>query len=113
MSGIRWTEEDYAVWKAKSDNRPAVSAPDVESDSQHGSTAAHVDQEVHSRVCIHVHSKRRRLADPDGISAKAAIDGLVKAGVLRDDSAKYIEAVTFSQQCAEVEETIITVELVK
>ena len=56
---------------------------------------------------IHVHSRRTRLADPDGISAKAAIDGLVEAGILESDSAKCVEEVSFSQEVGEDETTII------
>ena len=61
---------------------------------------------------LHIHSRRYRLADADGISGKAAIDGLVHAGVLTDDSPAYVEAVTFSQEKIkkkEIEETIITI----
>jgi hypothetical protein len=61
---------------------------------------------------IHVHSRRHRMADSDGISAKAVIDGLVLAGVLEDDSPKYVKWVTYSQEKIskkEDEETIITI----
>lgn len=57
---------------------------------------------------IHIHSIRRRLADCDGISGKAAIDGLVHAGILKDDSTKYVKEVTFSQERGKEEKTIIT-----
>jgi hypothetical protein len=50
-----------------------------------------------SRVDIEIVSYRSRLADADGISAKAAIDGLVAAGILRDDSAKEISEVRYRQ----------------
>ena len=62
---------------------------------------------------IHIHSRRHRLADADGISAKACIDGLVLAGVLEDDSHKWVKWVTYSQEKIskkEDEETIITIE---
>ena len=62
-----------------------------------------------SPVNIHVHSIGNRLADPDGISAKAAIDGIVKAGVLRDDSAKEVQKVSYSQEKGKEEKTIITI----
>jgi Holliday junction resolvase RusA-like endonuclease len=58
---------------------------------------------------IHIHSKRRRLADPDGISAKAAIDGLAAGGIFPDDSAKFIANISFSQEVNKSEETIITI----
>lgn len=62
------------------------------------------------RVCIHVHSIRKRLTDADGISAKAAIDGIVHAGILKDDSPKYVKEVTYSQEKGEPEETVITIQ---
>lgn len=57
---------------------------------------------------IFVHSRRRRLADPDGISAKAAIDGLRLGGLLVDDSVRYVKSVSFSQELSEEDETIIS-----
>ena len=105
---LRLTEEEYAAILARQ-NRAADTASNLESDPKHGPPSKDVGEEVCSRVRIHVHSKRRRLCDPDGISAKWAIDGLVKGGLLRDDSAKYIEAVTFFQEHSEVDETIIEV----
>jgi hypothetical protein len=104
----RWTEDEYRAYLA-SKNRAAVRTPDLESDSKHEPTATNVDQEVHPRFRLHIHSRRRRLTDPDGISAKAAIDGLAKGGLLRDDSATYISAVTFSQELSKLDETIIEV----
>ena len=61
------------------------------------------------RVCVHVHSKRIRLADTDGCSVKAVMDGITKAGILPDDSAKFIEKVSFTQEKSNTEETIITI----
>ena len=65
-----------------------------------------------TRFYIHIHSKRNRQCDPDGVSAKAAIDGIVKAGILPDDSAKFVKKVSFTQEkCSSIteEETIITI----
>ena len=63
-----------------------------------------------SPVSIHVHSIRKRLTDADGVSAKAAIDGLVLSGLLPDDSPKYVSKVSYSQEKGSKEETIITIE---
>ena len=60
------------------------------------------------RVDIHIHSKRKRLADPDGVCAKAVIDGIVKTGLLQDDSAKEVRNVSYSEEQAKEDETIIT-----
>jgi hypothetical protein len=62
------------------------------------------------RTCrIHVHSRRIRLADPDGISVKAVIDGLCHVGLLEDDNAKIITEVSQSQEKSKVNETIIDI----
>ncbi len=63
------------------------------------------------RVYILIHSFRKRLADSDGISAKAAIDAFVQAGVLKDDSPAYVEETRYKQTkvVGEIEEkTVIT-----
>lgn len=62
---------------------------------------------------IHVVSYRHRLADADGISAKAAIDGLIHAGILRDDSPEFVKEVSYSQvkvSGKEMERTEIQIE---
>jgi len=56
------------------------------------------DPGFNPRYDLHVHSIRKRLCDVDGISAKAAIDGIVKAGLLADDSAKNIREIKFTQE---------------
>ena len=52
-----------------------------------------LEKEIYKRfnppVYIHVHSIRKRLADPDGVSAKALIDGCVRAGILWDDNSTF------------------------
>ena len=48
-------------------------------------------------IIININSYRYRLADVDGISAKAVIDGLVKSGILRNDTTKEISEVRFKQ----------------
>lgn len=58
----------------------------------------------------HIHSIRKRLADSDGVSGKACIDGIVLAGILPDDSPQYIKEVSYSQEQAGEESTIITIE---
>lgn len=67
--------------------------------------------EITDKGCrIHIHSVRKRLADPDGISAKAAIDAIVVAGLLQDDNAMIVKEVFYSQEKGDTEETTITIE---
>ncbi len=101
--------------RSRSSNCPTVPTPDVESNSRNGSEGAHAIKAFDTQVDIHVHSVRKRLADSDGISAKAAIDGLVHSGVLANDSPKEVRYVTFSQErCkkGEIEKTIFSLKRV-
>ena len=69
-----------------------------------------------ARIDITVVSYRSRLADADGISAKAAIDGLVMCGILADDSTKEIREIRYQQvkvKNASDEKTEIILEAVK
>jgi hypothetical protein len=49
-------------------------------------------------VGVRIVSYRSRLADPDNISGKAAVDGCVHCGILRDDSAKEIASYRADEQ---------------
>ena len=69
-----------------------------------------------ARVDLTIVSYRSRLADADGISAKAAIDGLVMCGILADDSTKEIREVRYRQikvKNVSEEKTEIIIERVK
>lgn len=66
-------------------------------------------------VRIRIHSYRNRLADCDGISGKAAIDGLVLCGIIKDDSTKEVAEVSYHQtkvKSKSEEKTVITIERV-
>lgn len=111
MSGIRWTEQELEEYLARN-NRAAVPPSNVERNPDDAVKTKNARQTMDQRVCIRFHSKRRRLIDPDGLYAKAAIDGLTKGGLLIDDSARFVASVSYSQEKSDVEETWITVETV-
>jgi len=95
----------------KSSCKITDSTPDLESCLSDGNLAKEEVETFSSPVRIHIHSRRKRLTDADGVSAKAAIDGLVHGGLLEDDSAKFVQEVSYSQEkSSEEEETIITIE---
>ena len=58
---------------------------------------------------IVVTSFRHRLVDVDGISVKAAIDGLVHAGVLEDDGPDFVREVILRQRKSSKERTVIKI----
>ena len=70
-------------------------------------------KQLSERCSIRIHCKRKRLADPDNLSAKAVIDGIRKAGVFKDDNTKFIKEVSFAEQkkvkTDEEEQTIIEI----
>lgn len=93
------------------ENKAPRPTANVERSVSNGPVETKKDPRFHSLVRIHIHSIRNRLADPDGVSGKAAIDGLVKGAILADDTAKQVEKVSYSQEKASgrPEETIISV----
>lgn len=75
---------------------------------------------IASPVDVHEHivwPKGQRLFDPDGLSSmcKAALDGIVDAGLIAGDSAKHVNKVSASQEKgSELQgKTIITITEVK
>ena len=81
-------------------NRTAVPVADVEPPARHEPMAEKKGTRLDSfkGVIVCVHSKRHRLTDPDGASAKAVLDGLVIAKILADDSPEFIKEVRMSQE---------------
>lgn len=82
---------------------------DLESDTRYETILKNKVTSFNTPVSIHIHSTRKRLVDADSVSAKAAIDGLVNAGLLEDDSSEFVQEVSYSQEKGEPEETTITV----
>ena len=90
----------------------ASKASNVEQATVDGRDRACEDPTFNTQVDIRIVSHRTRLADADGISGKAAIDGLVHAGVIRDDSTKEVREVSYSQikvKNKEDEKTVIQI----
>jgi hypothetical protein len=83
--------------EAVDNNNDSGQATDVELPASRQPVAASKGAAFNSRVDITVVHYRSRLADPDGISIKAAIDGLVMCGILKDDSAKEVREIRQQQ----------------
>ena len=90
-------------------NRTSISSANVEQNTGDGSLPEDRFAEVASLVSIRVISYRKLNHDPDGISAKAVIDGLTHAGIFADDSAKQVKEVTFESRKSKEERTIIEI----
>ena len=111
--GCKW-EGNERVCKAcnATENSAAVPPANLERAVSHESVAKKESPRFNSPCNIHVHSRTNRLSDSDGRSIKAVVDGIVGAGILPDDNAKFVTQVTQSQETAREreEETTIIIE---
>lgn len=98
---------------AKTNHYPTDPNADMESHSANASDGTHEAAQFNSLVRITFTHYRNRLVDPDGLSVKACLDGLVLAGILRDDSASCIEEIRHRQIKSNDEKTVIEIEEVK
>ncbi len=98
---------------AKANPHAADPHADLESDSGDAPDESRGNATFNSPVRVTFHHYRKRLADIDGLSGKAALDGLVLAKVLQGDSPKFVEEVRHRQsKCdkGEPERTEIVIE---
>jgi hypothetical protein len=93
-----------------------VCTANMESTTGHAPLEKKKGSRFDSPVRITVISHRSRLCDADGISAKAAIDGLVHCGILADDSPKFVKEVRYQQvkvKSKEDEKTYLLIEEIR
>src|SRR5918996_279309 len=115
MTRPRMTETDayfylqrfYGNAQTKIDS--AVPATDAKPDIPNALDPKAQAIQVAKRFCVRVTSCGRRLADTDGNSVKAILDGITAAGIWPDDSSKFIEEISFTQKAGEIDQTIIEI----
>lgn len=96
----------------ENNNSVAIPAPNLEQAVSHEPMGKEEMPRFNSPVIITITSYRKRKHDPDGISAKAVLDGLVRAGVLADDSTEEIKEIRYKSKCCkngEKEKTVIEI----
>lgn len=100
-----------AFREKKNGCRAADSASHLEPASCHESVRTHAGEAFDSPVRIDIYSRRKTKTDIDNISGKAALDGIVAAGILKDDSPDWIESYCVHKpEICEKEETVIVIE---
>lgn len=107
-------QKRYGTATIINDNDPRQ-ATDVERVVGYESLASSGCAAFDSLVSIRIHSYRICLADVDGVSGKAVLDGLVLAKIIADDTTKEVKEVLFSQTKVKnktEEEVVVTVERV-
>jgi len=108
---IRWAQSDYDAYLRKftGDNRAPVSVANSKSNIPDALDSTPKIVCMDQKFRVRITSYGRRLADTDGNSAKAVLDGFTEAGIWPDDSSKFIEEVSFTQKNAEKDQTVIEV----
>jgi hypothetical protein len=112
MSGIRWTHEEveqYLQKHFKADDHSAVPAPDAKPDRRNAPAPKNAAKEISPRFSITIHHRSRRLADPTGRSHSAVVNGLVRGGILPDDSPLYVKEIRETYEQRKNEETVIQI----
>ena len=90
-------------------DRTSLSTADMEQNTGDAPPPQKTAPSHDSRINIRVISYRRLKHDPDGVSVKAVLDGLVRRGILADDSTEQIASITFESRKAKEERTIIEI----
>lgn len=99
-----------AFRKKTDDYRVADSAPDAEHPFRCQPLGTKENPRFDSPVRIVVRSTRKHETDFRAISEKAVVDGLVKAGILKDDRKKYIaDLIVEEPEISTEEKTIIEI----
>ena len=113
MNQVRCCTLMELVLNGKNRNKTPIPHANMESNTGDEAAKANEIKKIDAQVSIHLHSKRHKLADADGLCAKWVIDSIVSVGILQDDSPKEVKSVSYSQEKVtknEPEETIITIE---
>jgi hypothetical protein len=105
-NAYNWSEAELAAYLARFRD-PAVSIADVEPDHGDGPAPKDEAEKVYQRFNIVVHHRSRRLADATGRCHKFAVDGIVRGGLLPDDSPVYLAEIRETFEQRNNEETII------
>lgn len=91
-------------------NRNSVTDADLEQNLVNAALRTNETAAFSAPCRITFHHVRKRLADIDGLSGKAVIDGFVQVGILANDTAKQVTEVRHCQTKGDNEETRVVIE---
>ncbi len=94
---------------SESNHRTSVPTTYLEPAARHEPMAKEETPRFNTPVIIRVISYRKRKHDTDGVSLKAVLDGIIKAGILTDDSSEEVRQVIFESRKSKTEKTIIEI----
>jgi Holliday junction resolvase RusA-like endonuclease len=97
--------------KNKNRNRASDTTSDVELPACGKSIRKNASATFNTPVRVDIYSARKRKTDIDNISGKAVLDGIVKSGLLKDDSPDQIESFQVHKPTiSEIEKTVIIIQ---
>lgn len=104
-------EQIRREFEKKGRNRIADTASNVELSPKRKPIRSYEGATFNTPVRVDIFSTRCRKTDIDGISGKAALDGIVDCGILKDDSPDQIERYQIHKPTiSKVEKTLIVIE---
>jgi hypothetical protein len=100
INGKEWTYDARTrthrpAEAARIDDRASVSSAAAQRTKRDAPAKTREGYAFNQRVDVEVYTYRVRTCDTEGPSVKAALDGIVACGVIKDDSAKEVESVKF------------------
>lgn len=98
--------------KNENNNRTTLPTANVEQNVGDAPVGEEEAERFDSLVNIRVISYRKRTHDPDGVSVKAVLDGIIRRGILADDSTEQVKSITFESVISKEEKTVIEIETI-
>ena len=109
--GRRWTPEELERIQSNRGNAPvrATNRKPVRPNDKAGEVQDKADIARFDRINVRIHVTRKRRVDRDATRPKPVIDGIVRGGIVKDDSEDEISTIRITHETGAEESTVITV----
>jgi len=107
----RWTENEFERLQSNRGNTSvrATNRKPVRPDDEAREVQNETDSPRFDCINVRIHVTRKRRVDRDATRPKPVIDGIVRGGIIKDDSEDEIKTIRITHETGANEETIITV----
>ena len=109
--GRRWTPADLERIQSNRGNTTVRTADrkSVQQNDKAGAVQNKADSSRFDCIDVFIHVRRKHRVDRDATRPKPVIDGIVRGGIVKDDSEDEVSTICITQETGTSEETIITV----
>ena len=108
-----WINKCHLLTRHNARDRPTSADAYLEQAAGDAPNGADEMPEFNTPVRVTLIHARKRLADLDNLSVKAAIDGCIACGILADDSPQQVAEIRTRQVKADRESTVIQIEVIE